>query len=67
VGYAMHALPNHTAVPWHRVVNAKGEISRRGGGAGELTQRTRLEREGVLFDWRGRIALDRFGWKGLVG
>ncbi len=27
VGYAMHALPSHTKVPWHRVINAKGEVS----------------------------------------
>ncbi len=63
VGYAMHALPQGTAVPWHRVVNAAGEISRRARGAGELEQRGLLEREGVEFSWRGRIDLGRFGWK----
>jgi methylated-DNA-protein-cysteine methyltransferase related protein len=63
VGYAMHALPQGTAVPWHRVVSAAGEISRRARGAGELEQRGLLEREGVEFSWRGRIDLDRFGWK----
>ena len=63
VGYAMHALPQGTAVPWHRVVNAAGEISRRARGDGELEQRGLLEREGVEFSWRGRIDLARFGWK----
>ena len=62
VGYAMHALPDGTAVPWHRVVNAKGEISRRKSGSGGLIQRVLLEREGVRFNGRGRIDLERFGW-----
>lgn len=63
VGYAMHALPGGSAVPWHRVVNVRGEISRRARGTGELEQRALLEREGVRFSWRGRIDLTRFGWK----
>jgi len=64
VGYAMAALPDGTTVPWHRVVNAKGEISLRGGAAGtDLPQRFRLEAEGVEFDERGRISLKRFGWR----
>ena len=29
VGYALHALPSATAVPWHRVINAAGTVSRR--------------------------------------
>src|SRR5258706_14442301 len=62
VGYAMHALPDGTVVPWHRVVNARGEISRRRTGSGALVQRMLLEREGVRFTGRGRIDLERFGW-----
>ena len=30
VGYALHALPPGTTVPWHRVINASGEVSARG-------------------------------------
>jgi methylated-DNA-protein-cysteine methyltransferase-like protein len=63
VGYAMAALPDESDVPWHRVVNARGEISRRAGGtAFERIQRVLLEAEGVVFDARDRIDLDRFGW-----
>jgi len=62
VGYAMHALPSGTGVPWQRIVNAKGEISRRSHAGGELTQRILLEREGVRFNARGRIDLARYGW-----
>jgi len=62
VGYAMHGLPSDTSVPWQRVVNAKGEISRRARSGGEVTQRLLLEREGVRFNSRGRIDLEAFGW-----
>ncbi|MFO0687558.1 MAG: methylated-DNA--[protein]-cysteine S-methyltransferase [Myxococcota bacterium] len=64
VGYALHALPVESAVPWHRVVNASGRISERSAASeiGRL-QRARLEAEGVAFDGRGAIDLERFGWR----
>jgi len=64
VGYALHALPEHTALPWHRVINAAGRISLRRGGGHELEQRFRLEAEGVVFDQSGRVSLEQFGWAG---
>ena len=63
VGYAMHALPKGSSVPWHRVINARGEISRRRRPGEELSQRMLLEREGVRFDARGRVALARLQWR----
>lgn len=64
VGYAMSALPAGSRVPWHRVVNARGEVSARSDGSpGAAVQRVRLEREGVRFDRHGRIGLARFRWK----
>jgi methylated-DNA-protein-cysteine methyltransferase-like protein len=64
VGYAMFALPRTTAVPWHRVINAQGRISLRGdGGGAALRQRMLLEREGVKFDARDRVALGVFLWR----
>lgn len=62
VGYAMHALPQGTPIPWHRVVNARGAVSRRRVPGAELTQRMLLEREGLRFGPGGRIPLDRYGW-----
>ena len=59
VGYAMAALGRgqpRPDVPWHRVVNAKGESSIGGD------QVTRLKAEGIVFDENGRIDLRRFGW-----
>ena len=63
VGYAMHNLPERTDVPWHRVVNARGEISPRSAGDSHELQRMLLESEGVDFDLRGRIDLKRFRWR----
>jgi methylated-DNA-protein-cysteine methyltransferase-like protein len=62
VGYALHALHSATAVPWQRVVNAAGAISLRPMNGG-LSQRLLLEKEGVRFDARGRIALTTYGWR----
>ncbi|HEY2377109.1 MAG TPA: MGMT family protein [Gemmatimonadaceae bacterium] len=63
VGYALHALPSTTTAPWHRVINARGMVSVRAGGGASLTQRLRLEQEGILFDARGRVSLERFRWR----
>ncbi len=64
VGYAMYALPEHTTVPWHRVINAKGEVSRRSVPGWEAEQRLRLEREGVRFNAHGRVDLKQVRWDG---
>jgi len=63
VGYALSALAENSQVPWHRVVNVRGEISLRGGSAADLLQRARLEAEGVVFDAQGRIPLELFRWR----
>jgi methylated-DNA-protein-cysteine methyltransferase-like protein len=63
VGYALHALPKGTAIPWHRVVNADGEISLRSMPGSELVQQGLLEREGIRLDPRGRVPLARVRWR----
>lgn len=63
VGYALHNLPAKNNIPWHRVVNAKGEISARTGGDAHELQRLLLEAEGVEFDAKGRMDLKRYRWK----
>jgi methylated-DNA-protein-cysteine methyltransferase related protein len=66
VAFALKALEyDERGVPWHRVVGAEG--SRRAriaikNPAGGAQQRMLLEGEGVEFDARGRIDLERFGW-----
>jgi len=62
VGYALHALPESSSVPWHRVVNARGEISLRSMPGAELVQQQRLAREGVLPGANGRLPLAQVRW-----
>ena len=63
VGQALRSTPEGLSLPWQRVINAGGQISARGGiGWEEGLQRHLLEEEGVVFDQRGRIDLERFGW-----
>jgi methylated-DNA-protein-cysteine methyltransferase-like protein len=61
-GYALYALPEGTPLPWHRVVGAGGRLSlARLSPDGALTQRMRLEREGLKFDARGRVVMKAGG------
>ena len=60
VGGAMRRSPDD--VPWHRVVNAQGGISRRRRLGSVLTQRIRLEQEGVPMR-HGRVLLERCRWE----
>jgi methylated-DNA-protein-cysteine methyltransferase related protein len=62
VGYALHALTGDR-VPWHRVINAKGEISLRSVEGSDRLQRILLAGEGVRFDRSGRIDLERYRWQ----
>ena len=62
VGYALHDLPAGSDVPWHRVVNARGEISPRSAGDSHELQRMLLESEGIELAGN-RIDLERFRWK----
>lgn len=62
VGYALHNLPPRSSVPWHRVINAKGEVSARSAGDSHELQRMLLEAEGVVFNTLGRVDLKRYRW-----
>ncbi|MEE8468193.1 MAG: MGMT family protein [Planctomycetota bacterium] len=63
VGSILGSLTAGSRLPWHRVVNAKGEIAAR-RGSGPREQARRLRREGVSVDPRGRVCLARYGWDG---
>ncbi len=62
VGYAMAATPADDDIPWHRVINSKGEISARKEGDSDHLQRLMLMDEGVRFDPNDRIDFEQFGW-----
>ena len=63
VGYALHALGDGSRVPWHRVLNARGEISMRSFEGNDRLQRMLLVGEGIRFNQRGRLDLDRYRWR----
>ena len=48
VGYALHTLSDDSPIPWHRVVNAHGDVSLRSEPDAEIRQRVLLEEEGIL-------------------
>ena len=62
VGYALHASAEES-LPWHRVVNARGEVSPRSAGDSHELQRELLESEGVQFDAKSRIDLASYRWQ----
>jgi methylated-DNA-protein-cysteine methyltransferase-like protein len=64
VGYALHALPAGSDIPWQRVINAAGRVSSRCDRHYEAIQRALLEAEGVRFDSYGNVNLQTFGWLG---
>ena len=62
VGYALAALKPGNDIPWHRVINVRGEISARGQDGPSNEQYDRLALEGVSFDAHGRIDLAELEW-----
>ncbi len=62
VGSVLRRLESNSGIPWHRVVNAKGEISVRKAGEYTDYQHELLVSEGVVFRSPNRISLADFGW-----
>jgi methylated-DNA-protein-cysteine methyltransferase-like protein len=63
VGYALAALPEGSALPWQRVINARGEVSLRSESGRDGFQRHLLQEEGVIFGPGGRVDLARYRWE----
>ena len=51
VSWILHSMSGKYKLPWHRVINAKGEISLKGS-----------ELEGVYFNKMGKVNLDTYLW-----
>ena len=62
VGRVLGQLPHDTELPWHRIVNARGEISFPPGSAAHEQQKRRLEEEGIGFTG-ARLNLKRYQWQ----
>ncbi|MGN7764619.1 MGMT family protein [Paenibacillus sp. 22594] len=55
----LHSMSRKYKLPWHRVVNVKGEIALTDDESGSL-QRLYLLGEGIVFDAKGAIDLQRY-------
>lgn len=62
VGFAMAATPKGSDIPWQRVINSQGKISRRTDGEGNILQSDLLISEGIIFGIQGRVDLEKYGW-----
>lgn len=65
VGHTLKKLPQGSGLPWHRVINAKGQISFPSGSDAYRLQRNRLELEGIVFSG-DRVNLKHHQWDGLA-
>jgi methylated-DNA-protein-cysteine methyltransferase-like protein len=63
VGYALRVLPADSGVPWHRIVNARGEVSKRFDPETEKEQQLLLEEEGIEFNRNNRLSLAKYRWQ----
>ncbi|EKY1943603.1 MGMT family protein [Cronobacter turicensis] len=61
VGGVLKRLPEGSKLPWHRVVNRRGEISLTGPDL--QRQRQALLAEGVQVSGKGEIDMARYGWR----
>lgn len=63
VGYALHASKEHHGLPWHRVLAAGGRLTlAKLDPHAAVTQRIRLEHEGVKFTGRGTVEMAAHQW-----
>ncbi|MBD2042631.1 MGMT family protein [Microcoleus sp. FACHB-672] len=65
VGYALYRVDMRSSdIPWHRVINAKGEISQSPLRYGtDCLQQTLLEEEGIKFSAEGKVNLREYLWR----
>jgi methylated-DNA-protein-cysteine methyltransferase-like protein len=66
VGYALYQVDVNSDIPWHRVINAKGEVSTSPARCGgDALQRSLLEQEGIKFSKEGKVNLREHLWNGI--
>ncbi|MDB9527323.1 MGMT family protein [Oscillatoria sp. CS-180] len=63
VGYALYRVTDAEKIPWHRVINAEGEVSQSPHRNGtDYLQQSLLEDEGIEFNTAGKIDLAQYRW-----
>lgn len=66
-GYARHVgklladLPKDSDLPWHRVINSKGQISLKGSDL--VRQKAKLLAEGIKVNETGKVSLKKYLWQ----
>jgi methylated-DNA-protein-cysteine methyltransferase-like protein len=64
VGYALFRVAPDADIPWHRVINAQGQVSRSPMREGnDDLQQHLLEAEGIVFDKNQTIDLKKYRWQ----
>lgn len=61
VGNTLSKLPSGSKLPWHRVLNSKGELSFPPRSAAFRRQREALREDGVILV-KGRLKLREYRW-----
>jgi methylated-DNA-protein-cysteine methyltransferase-like protein len=61
VGTTLKQLPDDSELPWHRVINAKGEITFPVGSSAFQRQKSLLQAEGIQFNGN-KINLSKYRW-----
>jgi len=62
VGFALASQKSDKEVPWFRVINSKGEISFPEESDGFKIQYSLLKNDGIIFDAKNRVNLDKYRW-----
>lgn len=62
VGYALHAIPHGSDIPWHRVVKKDGGVFGGAESSGGRYQTELLQKEGVGFV-DGYVDMEHYQWK----
>ena len=64
VGWALRRLKLPSIIPWHRVINAKGEITMSLSRSGtDWIQKELLVNEGIIFNSKMKINLKKYLWR----
>ena len=63
VGNVLKQLPAGSGLPWHRVINGKGQISFPEGSGKYQEQQRLLEEEGITL-LNGKVNLNLYQWQG---
>ena len=57
----LHSMSHTYKLPWHRVINAKGEVAIK-DDEGHFVQVASLKSEGIQLDENGRIDVEKYRW-----